>query len=93
MGILMELGVPDPVPALNVPAVAHQLHHGLWGGVKAGVAPSVAPGGSRQMAGVKGCGFTGAAGFDFHDPVGADPGLSDVLRCLNRCAEVFGYGA
>jgi hypothetical protein len=31
---------------------------------------------------VKNCGVTGAAGYDFHDPVGADPGLSDVLRGL-----------
>ena len=34
------------------------------------------------MAGVKGCGATGAAGRDVHDPVGADPCLSDVLRGL-----------
>jgi hypothetical protein len=34
------------------------------------------------MGGMKGCGVTGAAGRDFHDPVGADPGLSDVLRGL-----------
>jgi hypothetical protein len=44
------------------------------------------------MAGVKGCGVTGAAGRDFHDPVGADPGLSDVLSGLNRYAEACGYG-
>ncbi len=34
------------------------------------------------MGGVKARGVTGAAGRDFHDPVGADPGLSDVLWSL-----------
>ena len=43
----MELGVPDPGPALNAPAVAHQLQHGFWGGAQAGVAPSGALGGLR----------------------------------------------
>ena len=42
---------------------------------------------------MKGCGVTGAAGRDFHDPVGAYPGLSDVLRGLYRYAEACGYGA
>lgn len=37
--------------------------HGL-GGAQAGVAPSGASCGSRQIVGVKGCGVTGAAGRD-----------------------------
>ena len=32
----MQLGVTDPVPALNAPAVAHQLQQGFWGGAQAG---------------------------------------------------------
>jgi len=35
VGILMELGVPDPVPALDTPAVAHQLQQGFWRGPQA----------------------------------------------------------
>ena len=31
----MELGVVDPVPTLNAPAVAHQLQQGLWRGAQA----------------------------------------------------------
>ncbi len=31
----MELGVPDPVPTLNAPAVAHQLQQGIWRGAEA----------------------------------------------------------
>ena len=29
----MELGVTDPVPALNTPAISYQLHQCFWGGV------------------------------------------------------------
>ena len=45
------------------------------------------------MAGVNGCGDTGAAGLDVHDPGGPDPGLRDVLRGLYRYAAACGYGA
>ncbi len=31
----------------------------------------------------KGLAVTGAAGHDFHDPAGADPGLADVLWSLS----------
>jgi len=31
------------------------------------------------VRGVKGLAVTGSAGHDFHDPAGADPGLTDVL--------------
>jgi len=30
VGVLMELGVTDPVPALNPSAVANQLQQGFW---------------------------------------------------------------
>ena len=32
----MELGVTDPVPAFNAPAVSHQLQQRFWGGAQAG---------------------------------------------------------
>ena len=35
----MELGAPDPVPALNAPSISYQLEQGFWGGAQAGVAP------------------------------------------------------
>jgi len=75
----MELGVPDPVPALDAPAVPHQLQQGFWRGAQAGVEPRGALGGLIQVGGLKRLVVTGAAGRDFHDPAGADPGLTDVL--------------
>jgi hypothetical protein len=32
VGILIELGVPDPMPSLNTSVVSHQLQKGFWGG-------------------------------------------------------------
>jgi len=78
----MELGVPDPVPALNAPAVSHQLQQGFWRGAQAGVAPKGAPGEPLEVGRLKGLAVTGAADRDFHDPAGADPGLTDVLWSL-----------
>ena len=69
----MELDVPDPMPALNAPADSHLLQQGFWGGAQAG---------EKQVAGAKGLAVTCAAGHHFHDPAGADPGLSDVLWSL-----------
>ncbi|QPN59765.1 hypothetical protein H8F24_17770 [Synechococcus sp. CBW1002] len=66
----MELGVTDPVPALNAPAVSHQLQQGFWGCAQAG---------EKQMRGMKGLAVTGSGGHHLDDPAGADPGLSDVL--------------
>ena len=66
----MELGVADPVPALNAPALTHQPEQSFWRGAQAR---------QEQVGGVKGPAVTGAAGRDFHDPAGADPGLTDVL--------------
>ena len=61
------------MPALNAPAVAHQLQQGFWRGAEAR---------QEQMGGLKRRAVTGAAGRDFHDPAGADPGLADVLWSL-----------
>ena len=71
--ILVQLGVADPVPALNAPAVANQLQQRFWRGSQAG---------KEQMLGVKGLAIAAAGGHDFNDPAGADPGLGDVRRCL-----------
>ena len=73
VGVLMELGVADPVPPLNAPAFPHQLQQRFWRGAEAR---------QKQMAGLKRLAVTGAAGRDFHDPAGADPGLADVLWSL-----------
>ena len=73
VGVCMELGVPDPVPALNAPTVAHKSQQGFWRGAQAG---------EEQMGGVKGLAIAATGGHDFHDPAGADPGLGDVWRCL-----------
>ena len=45
VGVLMELGVADPVPALNAPSVTHQLQQCFWRGAQTG---------DEQMGGVKG---------------------------------------
>jgi hypothetical protein len=71
--ILVQLGVADPVPALNSPAVANQLQQRFWRGAQAG---------EEQMGGVKGLAIAATGGHDFLDPAGADPGLTDVLWCL-----------
>ena len=58
----MELGVSDPVPTLNAPAISYQLQQGFWGGAHAGVAPRGAPGEPREMSGTEGLAVTGAGG-------------------------------
>ena len=73
MSVLVELGVTNPVPALNAPAVLHQLQQGFWGSAQAG---------EKQMGGVNGLVVTPAGSRHLHDPAGADPGLADVLRRL-----------
>ena len=35
VGVLVELGVADPVPTLHVPSVLHQLQESFWGGAEA----------------------------------------------------------
>jgi len=69
----MELGVTDPVPAIDTPAVSYQLQQGFWRGAQAG---------EKQVGRLKGLAVTGAIGGHLHDPAGADPGLTDVLWSL-----------
>ena len=73
MGVLTELGVTEPVPAFNAPAVSHQLQQGFWRGAQAR---------QKQVGGLKRPAVTSASGRDFHDPAGADPGFADVLWSL-----------
>ena len=82
VGVLVELGVTDPVPALNAPAVAHQSQQGLWGGAEAGVAPRGAPGELIQVLRLKRSPVSGADSGHLHNSAGANPALADVLQCL-----------
>jgi hypothetical protein len=75
VGILMELGVANPVPALNAPAVSHQSQQGFWRGAQAG---------QKQVSGAKRLAVTSPVGDHLHNPAGADPGLGDVRRGLFR---------
>lgn len=71
----MQLGVPDPVPPLNAPAVLYKLQQGFWRSSQAG---------EEQVGRPKWLAITDAIGGHFHDPAGANPGLANVLRCLFR---------
>jgi len=73
VGVLLELGIADPVPDLDAPAVSHQLQQAFWGGAQAG---------EKQVGGLEGSGVAGPDGDQLDDPAGADPGLADVLRGL-----------
>jgi hypothetical protein len=73
VGILIELGVANPVPALNAPSVAHQLQHGFWGGPQSG---------EESVRGFERLAAAGADRGHLHDPAGAASSLADVLRCM-----------
>lgn len=70
VGVLMELGVLDPVPAPNAPAVSYQLTQGVWGGAQAGKEQAARP---RWLA------ITASIGVYPYDQAGTDPGLANVL--------------
>ena len=71
----MELGVTDPVPALNASAVSHQFQQGFW---------CCAQAEEEQVSRLKWLAVPDPIGGHLHDPVGTDPGLLDVLRRLFR---------
>ena len=73
MGVLLQLGVADPVPALNAPAGSHLLQQCFWCGAQAG---------EKQVRGLKRHAVAAPGGADLHDPAGADLGLADVIRRL-----------
>jgi hypothetical protein len=73
VSILMELGVTDPVPALQAPVLPDQSQQCFWGGSQAGY---------EQVGGLKWLSVAPADGLQLGNPVGADPGLADVIwRC------------
>jgi hypothetical protein len=53
VGILVELGVWDPVPALYAPEVSNQLQQGFWGSAQAG---------EKEVSGLKGLAVAAAGG-------------------------------
>ena len=75
--VLVELDVPDPVPALNAPADPHQLQQRIWRGSHHGEQAS-----EKQIGGLKGLAVAPAGGRHLHNPAGAGQGLKDVLRRL-----------
>ena len=73
VGVLVELGLTDPVPALNAPAVSHQLQQCFWGGAQAC---------EKQVLHLKRLAVSGAGSGHLQNPAGAHPALEDVQRCL-----------
>jgi hypothetical protein len=73
--VFPQLGVADPVPALQAPALSHQTQQRIWGGAQAGDEPVR---GHERLA------IAGAFGDHFHDPAGAVPIGLDVLRRFFR---------
>lgn len=71
VGDTMELGVTDPVAALNAPPGSHQMQQRFRLSAQAR---------QEEVGGLKRLALTAAAGREFHNPAGADPGLPDVLR-------------
>ena len=69
----MELGVANPVPALNAPEGPHQLQQDFWGRAQAG---------QKHVLGLKRLAVSSAGGGHLHDPAGSHPGFTDVLRGL-----------
>jgi len=78
----MELGVPDPVPTLNAPAISYQLQQCFWGSPQAGVAPRGAPVEPIQMGRPEWFAVTVTGGRQLHDPAGTAPGFTDVCWCF-----------
>ena len=74
----MELGVANPVLALNAPAVPHQLQQRFWRGAQAG---------EEQVLHLRGLAVAAAGGRHLPDQAGADTGIGDVRRCLCRHAK------
>ena len=70
MGVLMELGVTNPVPPLNAPTVSGQLQQAFWGCADAG---------EKEGFGVERLAVARSFGDDLNDPACADPLLTDML--------------
>ena len=70
MGVLMELGVADPVPSLDAPTVSHQLQQAFRACAEAG---------EKEVGGTEGLAVAGSCGGNLNNPACAEPGLTDVL--------------
>jgi hypothetical protein len=84
MGVLMELGVAEPVPALNAPTVSHQSQQCFWGCAEAG---------EKEMFGVERLAVAGSCGGDLNDPACAEPGFTDEVRSLFRSIRAWFFVA
>jgi len=69
----MELGVPDPVSALNNPAFSYQFQHCFWGGAQAR---------EKQMSGTEGLAVRGTGGR--HSTIQLVP-LQASRMCVGAC--------
>jgi hypothetical protein len=70
MGILMQLGVADPVPTLNSPAVSHMSQQGFWGCAEAG---------EKEVFCLEWLAVAATCCHNFNDPARAEPLLADVV--------------
>ena len=69
--VLSQLGVSDPMPALQAPALSHQLQEGFWAGAQARDQP---------LRGLERLALPGADGDHLNNSAGAMPVRFDVLR-------------
>ena len=70
VSVLAELGVADPVPALEAPSISHQLQQGFWRGAQAV---------DEVVRRLKGLALSDAAGAHLDNPAGAVPVPFDRL--------------
>jgi hypothetical protein len=70
MGLLIELGVEDPVPPLDAPPVSRQLHEAFWGCAEAR---------EMEVVGVERSAVVRFYGGLLNDSTRADPLLTDML--------------
>ena len=84
MRILVQLGVANPVPALNTPSVTNQLLQRFWGGAQAG---------EEQVLRLKGLAIAAAGGRHLHD-LAADvtPFIGPVLMRVGGCGHAAAPG-
>jgi hypothetical protein len=71
MGVLMELGIGNPVPPLNALTASGQLQQAIWGCAEAG---------EKKVVGIEMLAVACSRGDDFNDPACADPLLTELWR-------------
>jgi hypothetical protein len=70
MGMLMELGAADPLPAYSARGRSRELPQGFWRGPQ---------GSEKHVLPLKGLALAADGGRHLHNPAGADPGLADMV--------------